>query len=254
MSPTRSPPVAVPPPPPPLPETADIGIPQRGKVQRSKSVAKEKGKGRSQRGGRGRGRGRGVGGGGGGGGESYPDYPAQGARRKRSPIADQEKYDSSGRGGGNEQLRGGRGRNGAAGREARRGGKGGKGGGAKGGGGSSGGGGGGRAPTPSSTYALSKFQNSPDPKSIPIPSLRHFSLNPEVSTEEEDIDAEAGSPPSLSLRGYMEGSREDEYGSGWTGLHTPPPATSIVARTQGLENRSSAKKAEDDIKRMLRLG
>lgn len=151
-----------------------------------------------------------------------------------------------GRGGKNPQQLGGTG-----GREARKGrGRG------SGGSGGGGGRGGPTAPTPSPKYAWSAFQNSPDPKSIPIPSLQHFNLDASPSQGEEGAGPEAG-PLSPNWRESMEQQQQLDLRAGITteSLSTPPPAARAV-RATGAESssRRSAKKAEDDIKRMLRLG
>lgn len=137
----------------------------------------------------------------------------------------------------------------------------------RGGGGGGGGRGGPAAPTPPQAYAWSAFQNSPDPKSIPIPSLQHFNLDTSPSGGEESTGPETGPSPlnwrEMQQQQQQQPSITDAGGGGdddpaiyGTGLSTPPPAAARVARITEAErgSRSSAKKAEDDIKRMLRLG
>lgn len=118
------------------------------------------------------------------------------------------------------------------------------------------------APSPQtpSSYAWSRFQNSPDPHTIPIPSLQGNVIIPQVSEEVHDGVASATSP---SYSAWPNGAAASQPGRGGAPegrqeqqqamvMQTPPPAARPQAST-GRGGRSSAKKAEDDIKRMLRL-
>lgn len=192
----------------------------------NKGRGKERGKGRGQRGGR----------------HGSPTRASVGAGRggqhhTENAVRGRGRGQQGGRG---EQGRGGTGRD--AGRDSSK-----KG--ARGGGKNGGGGGGKGAPAASPKYAWSAFQNSPDPKSIPIPSLQHFSRTPGVSSGEDGV----------ALSAESSNWREGALGSGGVGGETVEPAgpaggmrTPTSNRTKP-ESRSSAKKAEDDIKRMLGL-
>lgn len=197
--------------------------------ERNKSRTKERGKSRGPRGGWSRG----GGGGGSGGGENDAEISSTPARErsKRSVSLARGHMEASHRGKGGQKGRGPRTQIETNGREGKKGGRG--------GGGRNGGGGGGRSrarsPSPSTAYAWSAFQNSPDPKNIPIPSLSHFSLSSETSAGDEAPVLE-----SSSCRDEM------VVGDG-----RPPPERD--ARLTG-DTRSSAQRAEADIKKMLGLG
>lgn len=99
------------------------------------------------------------------------------------------------------------------------------------------------------SFAWSAFQNSPDPKNIPIPPLQHFLLNPEVSEDSQQVER---SPPpgwhgtSITVQGDSSVLAPQELL-----LHTPPPPPRDLRVRP--DERTSAQKVEDDIKRILRL-
>lgn len=106
--------------------------------------------------------------------------------------------------------------------------------------------GGGSPPSQQPIYALSAFQTSPDPKSIPIPSLQCFSFDREVSGGSQQVEASS----SPSWHGGNLGSPAEEVVVTQQALTHASPTRDVSAKTAG---RSSAQKIEDDIKRILRL-
>lgn len=208
---------------------------------------RERGKGRSHREGKGRGSLGDVG-------SHVPECAAPRERRKQTTKAGGCCAKTLGRGREGHQGRGSR-SHGGAGRAEKKGSRGGtKKGAGVGGGGGGGGGRGGKGLVSSPKYAWSAFQNSPDPKSIPIPSLDHFSLNhgPDDAAVEEK--GAMGASPLIWQEGTAGLKGMDAYVAGArSGLQTPPRAAATMEKSGG-ESRSSAKMAEDDIKRILRLG
>lgn len=210
-----------------MPAVVEIGD-QEGQ-ERNKSRTKERGKSRGPRGGWSRG------GEGGGGGENNTEISSTPARErsKRSVSLARGHMEASHRGKGGQKGRGPRTQIETNGREAKKGGRG--------GGGRNGGGGGrsrARSPSPSTAYAWSAFQNSPDPKNIPIPSLSHFSMSSDTSAGDDAPVLESS-------------SCRDEMVIGDGRIQASPPERD--AKPTG-DTRSSAQRAEADIKKMLGLG
>lgn len=207
-----------------MPAVVEIGD-QEGQ-ERNKSRTKERGKSRGPRGGWSRG---------GRGGENSKEISSTPARErnKRSVSLARGHMEANHRGKGGQKGRGSRTQIETNGREAKKGGRG--------GGGRSGGGGGrsgARSPSPSTAYAWSAFQNSPDPKNIPIPSLSHFSMSSDTSAGDDAPVLESS-------------SCRDEMVIGDGRIQASPPERD--AKPTG-NTRSSAQRAEADIKKMLGLG